>query len=413
MLEIGIVGGGAAGLTAACAAAEENPACRILLWEKMPVCGKKICITGKGRCNVTNDSTPAEVSEKILQGGRFLRTALYAFPPSAVMEFFENEGVPLKTERGRRVFPVSDKAGDIAEALRKKAFSYGNVRLCRETVLSVEKAERFLVKTGTGGTFCDRLILATGGLSYPGCGSTGDGFRFARALGHTVTPLVPGLVPLLTEEADAAEMMGLSLKNAAITVTAENGKKVYADFGEMLFCHFGVSGPVILSASSRLSFASGERYRLSIDLKPALSFEELDARLLRDFSENRNRDFLNSLSALLPQKMIPVAVRRSGIDPHKKVNAVTREERHALCRLLKDFSFTLTGTRPVKEAIITRGGVALSEIDPRTLSSKLVPGLYFAGEMLDADAPTGGYNLQIAFSTGHLAGKKAATEETL
>lgn len=410
MGELGIIGAGAAGLMAAVSAAKENPAWRIFLWEKNPVCGKKIRITGKGRCNLTNNSTVPEAEEKIIRGGKFLRTALYAFPPESVMAFFENAGVPLKTERGGRVFPVSDKAGDIAEALIRTAKSFENIVFVHEKVLSVQKKDGgFAVITPGGEHGVDRVILACGGASYPLCGSTGDGYAFAEAFSHRVEKARPSLIPLITRE-ETAPLMGLSLKNVRLRIKKTDGKLMFSDFGEMLFTHFGISGPLVLSASAQLDFEKDGEYRALIDWKPALTVEMLDARLQRDFAEKQNRDFLNALEDLLPKKAIPVMVEKSGVAPHKKVHSVTREERMRLLSLLKAFPLSLVGTRPLAEAIVTRGGVALSEINPRNMESKKVPHLYFAGEIIDADALTGGYNLQIAFSTGHLAGKSAVRE---
>lgn len=410
MGKIAIIGGGAAGLLAAGTAGDLGQ--NVTLFEKNPITGKKILITGKGRCNVTNDTEVRDMEKNLPRGAKFLRSALYAFPPSEVFRFFENLGVPLKIERGGRVFPVSDHARDIRDALEAYALRENNVTLKKEKVLSVKKdGEAFLVETRKGSESFDRVLIATGGLSYPGTGSDGDGYRFAKALGHSIVPCRPSLIPLTVRESLPADAMGLSLKNIAIRLESVSGKKVYEDFGEMLFCHFGVSGPVILSASSYLDFEKEKEYRLFIDLKPALSEEELDKRLLSDFKENQNRDFINSLSRLLPQKLIPPLVSLSQIDPRKKVNLIRREERQRLVSLLKRLPLTVTGTRPIKEAIITRGGVDLKDVDPRTMESRLVPGLYFAGEVLDADGLTGGFNLQIAFSTARLAGEAVSKEE--
>lgn len=410
MRKIAIVGGGAAGLMAAVAAGE-NPALSVTLFEKNPVCGKKICITGKGRCNVTNTASVREMAESVPRGAKFLLTALYSFPPEAVMAWFEEKGVPLKVERGGRVFPVSDKAKDVAGALARAALRE-NVRLKKEEVRAIRKTENgFSLLTAAGEEFFDRVVVATGGLSYPLTGSTGDGFRFAREMGHTVTKPAPALCPLVVREDFCRETMGLSLKNCGLLVTDPEGKRIYEDFGEMLFTHFGVSGPTVLSASSHLDFEKKKEYRLFLDLKPALSPETLDKRVLCDFEENINRDLVNALDRLLPQKIILPLIRLAGLDPRKKVNLITREERLGLVQTLKKLPLTVTGHRPIGEAIITRGGVSLKEINPRTMESKLVPGLYFAGEVLDADALTGGFNLQIAFSTGHLAGESLSQEE--
>lgn len=407
MPQIAVIGGGAAGLMAAGHAAACGAA--VTLYEKNPFCGKKLRITGKGRCNVCNDCDVNTVIEHVQSGNpRFLYAALNAFPPADVKAFFEENGVPLKTERGNRVFPVSDKAADIAEALRRYAVDAG-VHFVHVAVRAVRpEGEGFFVEAN-GMHRHDRVIIATGGASYPLTGSTGDGFRFAKELGLSVTALRPSLVPLETEESDAAEMQGLSLKNTALTVTdRESGKVVYTDFGEMLFTHYGVSGPMILSASAHLRDMQRGRYVLHLNFKPALDDETLDARLLADFHKYANRDFANALSDLLPQKLIPVVVRRSGIDPQKKVNGVTRSERQALTAVLRDFTLTVKRARPLAEAIVTAGGVDLAEVSPKTMESRKIPGLYFCGEVLDLDAYTGGFNLQIAFSTGYLAGESAA-----
>lgn len=410
MLKIAIIGGGAAGLMAAIKAGEEEKVF-ITLFEKNPFCGKKIGITGKGRCNVTNSASVREMEEKIPRGGKFLRTALYAFPPSDTVSFFEQNGVPLKTERGGRVFPVSDRAKDIVNALTKKALQNPRLTLKKEEVLSVSKeAGSFCIKTKQSLYEFDRVLIATGGKSYPLTGSTGAGYLFASELGHKIEPPRPALCPLLAKESFCKEAMGLSLKNCALEVKAPSGKKVYEDFGEMLFCHFGVSGPMMLSASSYLDFEKEPFYRAFLDLKPALSPEALDKRVLSDFAKFQNRDLINALSELLPQKLILPILRSAGLDPRKKVNLVSKEERLRLTSSLKNFSITLVGTRPIEEAIITRGGISLFEIDPRTMQSRLLEGLYFAGEVIDADALTGGFNLQIAFSTGYLAGKSISQE---
>ena len=410
MGKIAIIGGGAAGLLAAGTAGEKGA--DVTLFEKNPMTGKKILITGKGRCNVTCDAEVREMEKHLPRGGKFLRSALYAFPPSEVFRFFEEEGVPLKIERGGRVFPVSDRARDIRDALERYALREKNVTLKKEKVLSVKKdGEAFLIETPKGTERFQRVLIATGGLSYPGTGSDGDGYRFAKAFGHHITPCRPALIPLTVKESLPADAMGLSLKNIAARFETLSGKRVYEDFGEMLFCHFGVSGPVILSASSYLDFEKEKEYRLFLDLKPALTTEELDKRVLSDFKDNQNRDFINALSRLLPQKLIGPIVALSEIDPRKKVNLISREERQTLVSLLKKLPLTITGTRPVKEAIVTRGGVDLKEVDPRTMGSRLVPGLYFAGEVLDADGLTGGFNLQIAFSTARLAGESLSKEE--
>ncbi len=406
-----MIGGGAAGLMAACAA-DKTPETDVVLYEKNAFLGKKLAITGKGRCNVTNSAGVADMEGVIPRGAKFLRTALYAFPPEAVRSFFEDAGVPLKEERGGRIFPVSDKARDVVDALVKKALASPRVTLRKEAVLSVKKEEEgFLVQSEKGTEHFDRVLIATGGKSYPLTGSTGDGYRFAEALGHSVIPPAPALVPLITEESLPKEAMGLSLKNCALKVKTPSGKTVYEDFGEMLFCHFGISGPMVLSASSYLDFQKEKTYHVFLDLKPALSEEALDRRILSDFEENHNRDLINALNRLLPQKLILPILSMAVSDVRKKVHLVTREERRSLVNAIKNLPLTVTGTRPLAEGIITRGGVSLKEIDPRTMQSKITPGLFFAGEVMDADALTGGFNLQIAFSTGFLAGESITRED--
>lgn len=400
-----IVGGGAAGLMAACTASRAGK--NVLLIERNDRVGKKLAITGKGRCNVTNQCTDEEFFANIPVGGKFLYSAYSSFNCYDTMEFFEGLGVPLKTERGNRVFPVSDRAGDIVSAL-ERACKKSGVAFLHKRVTEVLAEDNVITGVRCGGDVYNAMsvLIATGGKSYPGTGSDGDGYRFAAALGHTVTPLKPSLVPLVSEEDYCGEMTGLSLKNVEVSVmdTSKN-KVVFKEQGEMLFTHFGVSGPLILSASSHIRDMERGRYRILIDMKPALDFQTLDKRLQRDFSENPNRIFANSLSKLLPSKMIPVVVRLSGISPEKQVNSVTKQERTELVTLLKNFPVTVRDFRPLSEAIITSGGVKLSEVNPKTMESKLVSGLFFAGEVLDADAYTGGFNLQIAFSTAVAAGK--------
>lgn len=399
-----IAGGGAAGLMAAGTAAARGRS--VCLLEKNRELGRKVRITGKGRCNVTNNCSVEEVIACAPRGGKFLYGALSAFPPAAVMDFFENLGVPLKTERGRRVFPVSERAADIAEALSRFALENG-VEVLREPAAAVLMGNGAVtgLRTSSGEYRAKSVLLACGGASYPGTGSNGDGFRLAEALGHTVTPLAPSLVPLVERGDFCAQLMGLSLRNCGVKVT-ERGKKkpVYTEFGELLFTHFGLSGPTILSASAHLRPMEPGKYTVHIDLKPALDEQKLDARLLRELEQNKNRIFLNSLDGLLPKKLIPVIVERSGIPGGTRCNSITREQRQGLCGLLKDLTIEIQGFRPLEEAIVTSGGVSLKEIDPRTMESKLIKGLYFAGEMIDCDAYTGGYNLQIAFATGRLAG---------
>lgn len=406
MASICVIGGGAAGMMAAYYAAINGA--EVTLYERNDNCGKKLNITGKGRCNLTNLCDIQTFLQNVPVNPRFLYKALNNLSPEDTMTVFEGFGVPLKVERGRRVFPVSDKAADITTALYKACISAG-VRVVHNRVRGISvKNGAFCGVRLSGGreTAFDGCIVATGGASYPRTGSDGDGYRFAKEAGHTVTPLRPSLVPLCAAGDVCKRCMGLSLKNVKASFFGNNGKLLYSEQGELLFTHFGISGPLVLSASAHLGNAVG--VKVVIDLKPALDAETLDKRLLRDFEENRNRDFCNSLGALLPQKLIPVIVEQSGISEHKKVNSITKEERRRLAELIKGVSFTLTGTRPIDEAIVTSGGVSVTEINPSTMESKLVKGLYFAGEIIDVDAYTGGYNLQIAFATGALAGENAA-----
>lgn len=397
-----VVGGGAAGLMAAGAAASRGLS--VGLFDKNQQLGRKVRITGKGRCNVTNNCSVEEVVASCPRGGKFLYGALSAFSPQDTMAFFEGLGVPLKTERGRRVFPVSDNAHQIADALARWA---GKAQVIRQAVTEVltEDGRAVGVKTAQGSYHAQGVILCCGGASYPGTGSNGDGYKLASQLGHTIVKPTPSLVPLVERGDWCSRLMGLSLRNCGVKVTQQGKKKpVYEDFGELLFTHFGLSGPTILSASAHLHPMEPGKYTVHIDLKPALSPQQLDQRLLRDLEGHKNKFFANSLEKLLPQKLIPVVVERSGIPGETRCNSVTKEQRRALLELLKDFSLEVEGFRPIAEAIVTSGGVSLKEIDPRTMESKRVPGLYFAGELMDADAYTGGYNLQIAFATGRLAG---------
>ena len=400
-----IVGGGAAGMMAAITATGLGKS--TLLLEKMNRCGKKISITGKGRCNVTNNCTSDDFFANIPTNPRFLYSAYAGFNSQDCMDFFERLGVPLKTERGNRVFPVSDKAEDIVRALEQGCEDYGVNRIfSKVTEIITEDGAVKGVKCGSRTYFAPSVLIATGGKSYPGTGSDGDGYRFAEELGHTVTDIKPSLVPIESDDEYCREMMGLSLKNVVLTLkdTVKN-KVVFSEMGEMLFTHFGVSGPLVLSASSHIPQVESGRYIFYIDLKPALDEKKLDERILRDFKEIPNRIFVNSLSKLLPSKMIPTVVELSGIDGEKQVNSVTKQERQRLVSLLKAFPVHIRSFRPIAEAIVTSGGVKVSEVSPKTMESKLVKGLYFAGEILDVDGYTGGFNLQIAFSTGCLAGE--------
>ena len=404
-----VIGGGAAGMMAAISAAEQGAA--VTLLEPNERLGKKLNITGKGRCNVTNNADQAVLLANVPKNGKFLYSAFSRFDGRDTMAFFEKIGVPLKTERGNRVFPVSDRAFDISGALEKRLRSL-RVTMVRDRALSLEICDGAVVGAmGEKGRYqADAVILATGGVSYPATGSTGEGHRMAAEVGHTVTPLQGSLVPLREKGNLCARMQGLSLKNVELTVF-ENNKKIYTDFGEMLFTHFGVSGPLVLSASAHMRRFEKKEYRLEIDLKPALDEPALDKRLLADFSKYTNSDFINALNDLLPQKMIPVIVELSGIEPHQKVHEVTREQRKALLQLLKHFPVEIAGLRPVTDAIITSGGIKISEINPTTMESKVVKGIYFAGEIIDVDAYTGGFNLQIAWATGRAAGIAAAENE--
>ena len=408
-MTIAVIGGGPAGLMAAGLAAEAGAS--VTLFEKNPKVGRKLAITGKGRCNVTNNCDVQTVLANVPVNPRFLYSALGRFSPADTMAFFENLGVPLKTERGGRVFPVSDKAIDVVDAL------FFWVKRAGVTIVN-EPVEDILTRDGrVTGVFtgnhdhkADRVILATGGASYPLTGSTGDGYCFAKALGHTIVPPRPSLVPLVEDGTVCQSLMGLSLRNVAITVL-ENDKTIYQDFGEMLFTHFGVSGPLVLSASAHMRYFEKKSYRLEIDLKPALDEQTLDRRLLSDFEKHKNSDFVNALGELLPRKLIPAVIEAAGIDPRVKVHSITKAERASLVRVLKHFPIRISGARPIAEAIVTTGGVSVKQVDPKTMASKVTPGLYFAGEILDVDAYTGGFNLQIAWATGRLAGLSAAQED--
>ena len=398
-----IVGGGAAGMmcayTAACGGTD------VVLLEPNRQLGRKVRITGKGRCNVCNNCDEKTVLKNIPGDGRFLYSALSKLSPLDTITFFESLGVPLKTERGSRVFPVSDHANDIADALAGAIADAGvRVLQTRAKRIVISDGRVTGVETEQGLIACGSVVICTGGKSYPATGSTGDGYRFARAAGHTVHDPRPSLVPLESDDPCCPALQGFSLRNVVLNAFDDTGKLLFSDLGEMLFTHFGVSGPLVLSASAHLRDFKHHLYRLEIDLKPGLDDKKLDARVLRDFEKYANREFQNALYDLAGRSMVPVLVERSGIPADQRVNTITREQRHALVHLLKHFSIDVTGTRPIEEAIITSGGVELKEINPRTMESKLVSGLYFAGEILNLDAYTGGFNLQIAWSTGYSAG---------
>lgn len=410
MSHVIVVGGGAAGMFAAIAAAKNGH--QVTLYEKNEKLGKKIFITGKGRCNITNAADMEELFDAVVTNSKFLYSSFYGYTNQNVIDFFEDAGVPVKIERGNRVFPISDHSSDVIRALEREMKKVG-VKVCLNTeVKSVEaekgKFNKVVLKDTTTRT-ADACIVATGGLSYRSTGSTGDGFRFAENVGHKVTQCFPSLVPMETKEPWICELQGLSLRNVEAKIL-DGKKELYKDFGEMLFTHFGVSGPLIISASSyvgkKFMDKNGQKKELTleIDLKPALTEEQLDQRVLRDFEENHNRQFKNAITKLFPTKLIPVMLELGGIDPEKKVNSIEKEERKQFVHLIKHFRMTLTGLRDYPEAIITKGGVNVKEIDPGTMESKLVKGLYFAGEVLDLDALTGGFNLQIAWSTGYAAG---------
>lgn len=400
-----IVGGGAAGMLASVFAAKKG--CEVTLFEKNEKLGKKLYITGKGRCNVTNNCDPEELLNSVVTNAKFLYSAFYTFTSQDMMDFLEEAGTALKTERGNRVFPCSDRSSDIIRALERQMKKYGvQIRLKSQVQkLLVEEGKVTGISLTDGSVHrAEGVIVATGGLSYPTTGSTGDGYRFAREAGHTVTDLSPSLVPLHTKEDYIPEMAGLSLKNVELTV--KNGKKVlYRDFGEMMFTHSGITGPLVLSASARLGTALRKSGELSafLDLKPALTSEQLDARILREFELGKNKQFKNVISVLFPSSLTPVMLKIGGISPEKPIHEISREERLKFGALVKTFPFTINGFGEFKEAVITRGGVSVKEINPATMESKKIQDLYFVGEVLDLDAVTGGYNLQIAWSTAYLA----------
>ena len=409
MSEIVVIGGGAAGMMAAICAARQGA--DVTLLEPNERLGKKLNITGKGRCNVTNDSACDELIAHVPRNGRFLYSAFSKWDGRDTMAFFEALGVPLKVERGKRVYPASDRAFDISGALEKELRRRG-VRLVRDRAeaLVLKDGRVAGVKSDAASYPADAVVVATGGVSYPATGSTGDGYRLAKQAGHTIVPPRGSLVPLTSDDPDCAAMQGLSLRNVTLTVRNQKNKVVFQELGELLFTHFGVSGPLVLSASAHMRDWEKDRYRLSIDLKPALDEKKLDDRLLRDFAERSNQDFDNVLGGLVPKSMIPVMVRRTGIPADTKANSITKQQRRKLLETLKDFAIAVTGPRGVEEAIVTSGGVKVGEVDPATMASKLVPNLYFAGEVLDVDAYTGGFNLQIAWATGKAAGEAAARQ---
>lgn len=408
--KIVVIGGGAAGLMASIAAAEQGASVQLL--EPNERLGKKINITGKGRCNVTNNCSQEELLAHVPHNGRFLYSAFSQFGSQDTMDFFEKLGVALKTERGNRVFPQSDSAFDITDALRRRVQQL-HVSWVHDRAVEILATEgRASGVRGEKETYAaDAVILATGGMSYPGTGSTGDGYRIAAALGHTIVEPRGSLVPLESSDPCCGKMQGLALKNVELTAFNKKNKAVFKEFGEMLFTHFGVSGPLVLSASAHLRNWDKEQYRLQIDLKPALDMPKLEARILRDLTEQHNRDFEKIVAGLVPHSMVAVVMEKLEIPEGLKANSVTREQRRALVELLKKFPVPVTGPRPVREAIVTAGGVKVSEVQPSTMESKLVKGLYLAGELLDVDAYTGGFNLQIAWATGHAAGVSAAETE--
>lgn len=404
MKKVIVIGGGSSGIMASIKAAMQGN--DVLLIERNEKIGKKLFITGKGRCNVTSNKDVEEIIKNIPGNGVFMYSSLYTFTNYDLMKMIEDKGVKLKVERGDRVFPESDKSSDIIRCFEKyltenEARVMLNTRVteilqCNGKISGVKINDDRVIG-------CDVVILATGGKSYPATGSSGDGYKFAKSLGHTIMDIKPALVPLVAKEVWIRDLMGLSLKNVELKVK-KNNKVVYSDFGEMLFTHFGISGPIVLSASRKVIDYLPEEVEIYIDLKPGLDLAELDRRILKDFEKNTNKQFKNSLNELLPQKMIPVIIELCGINPDKAVNVISREERASLIKLIKEFKVTITSARSVEEAIVTRGGVSIKEVDPSTMESKLIEGLYIVGEVLDVDGFTGGFNLQIAFSTGYCAG---------
>ncbi len=401
MTDIIIIGGGASGCMSAVVSARLGKS--VTVFEKNEKLGRKLRITGKGRCNLTNNSPVEEHMKNIPVNARFMYSAFSNFDSGDCMSFFEELGVPLKTERGNRVFPVSDRADDIADALEKEMKNLG-VKIIKKRVtgLIIENGVCRGVIADNKNFYANSVLIACGGKSYPATGSTGDGYSLAKSVGHTVTPLKPSLVPLVSPDKFCTELMGLSLKNITLSLCDKNKKIIFSELGEMLFTHFGISGPLVLTASSRIR-DNPENYSVYLDLKPALSPEKLDLRIQRDFGENLNRDFRNSLGKLLPAKIVPVIIGMSGISPDKKVNSITKRERLKLGEIIKNFPVRISGFRPIDEAVITSGGVSVREIEPKTMQSKIAKNLYFAGEVIDVDAYTGGFNLQIAFSTAYTA----------
>ena len=405
-IRIAVIGGGPAGMIASAQAALSGA--EVTLFERNEKLGKKLFLTGKGRCNVTNSADTEDFFKAVLKNPKFLYSALYSFTNADIISLIEKNGTPTKEERGGRVFPVSDKSSDVIRALKRHVENAGVSVVLDAYVTAIEKdGDSFaLTISGAEKRFFDRVIIATGGKSYPSTGSTGDGYRFCEAFGHTIVPPRPSLVPLVTEEKWVEDLMGLSLKNVALSAF-RGKKKLYSDMGEMMFTHFGITGPLVLTLSGVIA-DDPAGVELFIDMKPALSHEVLDKRLQSDIIKHTRKQFKNALTDLLPSRMTDIVVQLSGIDPEKTVDDITREERQSLCRLLKAIPLHVAGVRPIDEAIITRGGVSTREIDPSTMESKLVKGLYLAGEVIDVDAQTGGYNLQIAYSTGYLAGLCAA-----
>ncbi len=400
-----IIGAGPAGLIAAGKAAEKG--CDVVLVEKNERVGKKLLISGKGRCNITNDTDIEGLIENTPGNGNFLYSSFYTFSNNDLLDFLKSNGLETKVERGGRVFPISDRSQDVVEALLRYTRDTGVKLMLKTRVIDIKTSNGSVCGvTVSGGQEleCDSVIIATGGVSYPGTGSTGDGYAIAEKSGHTIIPVKPSLVPLVVSDEWVKELQGLSLKNVEITIINKKGKKVYSDFGEMLFTHFGVSGPVILSSSRHIMDYGYKDVKLVIDLKPALGEDKLDDRVQRDFEKYSRKQFKNSLDDLLPQKLIPVIIKLSGINPEKFVNQITKEERKVVVKVLKNLELNISGSRPVTEAIVTAGGVCTDEINPSTMESKLIKGLYFAGEVIDVDAYTGGFNLTIAFSTGYVAG---------